>query len=355
MIPVYLLSPAGKLLHRVQALSASFSRKIDDVGTFSLTCEIPPDIGPDYRIKLDFPGESDVIWLVEDTEDVILGNRRLLSVTGSDGKLMYEKRFVFAYGDTAEGYKIDYPARICSDLINEQMVTPVLGGSIRTLYGLIEAVPPEGVLSGATAWEGEVCWRKLWDVFKEQMEFGRATGLPFFVDLVAESSDGPGLVPIIGRRPGVERRLTSVQLNQFGISVRRVMRSSDNAETVFALGSGEGSLALYSKYPSTILDYYPQADPFWYKEDILTQGNEDDLDALAKAATAAYQEHKTRTVLVVENGAPVENFWGTLIGYGDLVTVEHYGIEQTVTVTAYTLEWDAGGEPSVSFALEEGY
>lgn len=352
MIPLYLCDPSGRTLQRLEEVSCSISRHIDQVGTLEVTCKIPRVIAPDYRIVVDMPGESETLWIVTDTEEVAVGDQRLLSVAAKDGKYLYEKRFVFAYNDTAQGYKIDYPQSVAAEIIDEQMISSAQ--TYRNVPGLQLYSTPGSLLVGFSAWEGEVAWKKLWDVFADLMSYGRATDNPFVVDLIVSPLGGNEFRAVVARRMGREHTITSAQLSRYGFSIRESHKADGAAEKVTALGSGDGSLALYSTYPTTT-PVITAANPFFFKEEIVPLGNEDDLDALEVAAQSNYQERRPRTGLIIEGAGPVSNFWGKKIGYGDSLTILHNNNTYSMTVAGYSIQWQGAEEPSVSFVCLEGY
>lgn len=353
MIPVKLYTPDGTLVDLLATSRVEVSRNVEQIGTLTLTCLKPKAIGKDYRIVIEHPAESRVLWLVSDYEETVIGDQSVLSVSAVDGKDLYQRRFVWAYNDTAQGYKINYPQVVAKEVINENMVSASL--TERNISGMVAASFPTGLTSSLwTAWEGEVSWKPVWDVLTTLMEHGRGTDNPFMVDLLVESQGGTGLVPVITRRLGVSRTLNSFQLQRMGISVRITYSAKGAAHRVLALGAGDGSLALVSYDPAVVLTA-GSSNPFYYSEAIVTSGNEDDLGALAATASARRAALQPKLSLVLEGAAPVRNFWGTTMGYGDQLLVSHAGVEYDVTVTGYSLSWAGAEEPAVSVVVAEGY
>jgi len=352
MIPVYLHTPAGELLQRLEVVSASFGRNYDQIGTMNLVCEIPKQYGYNHRVVVDLAGESNVLWTIVDYEELAVGNRTLLSIDCQDGKRQFNKRIVLAYNDTAAGYKINYPQVVCAEVINENMVSHI--STERNVLGLQSATVNAALSAGWTAWEGEVAWKKVWDVITTLMEYGRATSNPFYVDFLTDAQGGATFTPIIARRAGVERTVNSMQLARYGLTVRAKDSGEAWATRVIGLGSGDGSLALWTQYPTSFA-VSRDTDPFFYSEEISSQGNEDDLDALTSQVKATYADIARKKSIILEGAGPVRGFWGSVIGYGDGLTLRHRDIEYQVTVVGYSISWEGAGEPQISLVCAEGY
>lgn len=352
MIPVYLYNPSGELIQRLQLQSAEFNRNISQIGTASVICEIPKEYGVDYRIFVDHPGETNTLWLITGWEEILVGDKRLIQFSAQDGKRMYTKRIVWAYNDTARGYKINYPQIVAQELVNEQMVNHI--DTYRNVIGLHASDIDTSLAASWTAWEGEVAWKPLWDVFTTLMDYGRATDNPFSIDFLVSTQGGTEFTPFIGRRLGISREVSTLQLSRFGVSLREIYNADTEVKRMFALGSGDGSLALYSYY-SGFSTYSRETNPFFYKEGIVTLGNEDDLTALDIAAQSNYKEAQATKKLVIEGAGPVDGFWGVVIGYQDELTITHRDETYVMTVIGYSLSWEGAGSPSVSFVCAEGY
>jgi hypothetical protein len=352
MIPIYLCDPSGRVLERLEAASGNINRHIDQIGTLEVTCLPPRVINQDYRILVDVEGENRVLWLVTSYEEIGAGDSKLLQISAKDGKYLYTKRLVRAYSDTALGYKINYPQVVAAEIINEQVIAPLL--TYRGIPGLALHSTPGSLLTGFSAWEGEVAWKNVWEVFGTLMEFGRATDNPFMVDLLVSPASSSDLLAVVARRAGTARRLTSGQLARYGFSIRSKVDFSDNAEEVISLGAGPGSLALYTTYPTTT-PVVSAANPFYYKEEISVLSSEDDLDALSANALATYQERRPKSLLIIEGAGPVADFWGPQLGYGDEVTILYNDRTYTLTVVGYSIQWSGASEPNVSLVCAEGY
>lgn len=351
MIPVYLQTPSGAAVQRLTAHTGTVTRNLGQIGTLEMTCDVPLEIGEDYRIFIDHPNESNALWLVVAYEEVLVGDQYLLQIRAEDGKRLYDKRIVWAFNDTPEGYKINYPQVVVKEVINENMVTATR--TERIVPDMVAAAFPN-TSSSWSAWEGEVAWQTVWDVIQKMLEFGRATNNPFAVDLFVESGGGNRLLPIISRRLGVERTFTSQQLSRYGISVRAATDASRAVTRCIALGEGERSLALTSPYPAVIY-LTSSSNPFYYDESIVTLGNEDDMQALEQAAVSELARSAKKTSLVLEGAAPVQDFWGSVLSYGDRMLINHNGSEYDMTVVGYSLQWSGAGEPYVSLVCSEGY
>jgi len=352
MIPVYLHTPAGDLVQRLQVQSAEFNRNVGQVGTATVVCEIPKEFGTDYRLVVDLAGEDQVLWLITGWEDVAVGDKLLLRLSAEDGKRLYAKRIVWAYSDTANGYKIDYPQIVAQEIINRHMVNHV--DTYRNVIGLQASDIDTSLSGGWTVWEGEVAWKVIWDVLVDLMEYGRSTDNPFVVDFLVSSQGGLDFTPFIGRRLGTERQISTVQLSRYGVRLQESFDGSNEIKRMYCLGSGSGSLALYSFYDS-FSTYNRETNPFFYKEGIVVRGNEDDVAALDVAARSAMSETTPRRKLVIEGGGPLEGFWGKVVGYQDQLTITHRDQSYVVTVIGYSLSWEGAGAPTVSFTCAEGY
>lgn len=350
MIPVYLQTPAGALVQRLNAHSGTLTRNVGQIGTLEMVCDTPIALDMGYRVFVDHPNESSTLWIVTGKEEVLIGDQYLTKIIAEDGKRLYTKRIVWAYDDTPEGYKINYPQVIAKEVINENMVSAVL--TERNVPDLQAATFPV-TDSSWSAWEGEVAWLTVWDVITKMMEFGRATDNPFVVDLLVEAN-GSRLLPVISRRLGTDRVFTSQQLSRYGISVRAATSAASAALRCIAIGEGEGSLALLYAYPA-VVTLLSSTNPFYYTEASVTLGNEDDMGALEQAARTEQARIAARTTLVLEGAAPVQDFWGAYIGYGDRLLIQHNGVDYDMTVVGYSLQWSGAEEPSVSLVCAEGY
>lgn len=349
-----------------RALSLSYGRTVNDVGSLSLTLPgnypFPIAALPDGKLEVwrRLPNgreylDTDTIWMVQAIEyrEDERGDRTLVVEADTPLCLLREPgRFVDAFAESSGASKTGAADDVIKAIVREQLGASA--SAARQIPGFSVAADT----SQAPSVSKSFAWRAVLDVLQDIAAYSAENGVYLAFDIVSPAPDTLQFQTFTTAR-GTDNRFPSglapvILSPERRNLVQPSLRYDFRDETTYAKagGSGEGSARLTGEAIDTAR---AGASPYRRRERFVNASNTDGATALGDEAAGAVRAGRPRVIISGKIAETAGFQYGVHWRWGDYVTIQAFGRQVDARIDAITVEVSPGGETISAVVRGEQY